>query len=78
MTIDEALALAWTHCAPNREPKAFPRGFWPDVARVACAMFEQQTAEPQLSFRPTMCVRGSWPEVERPANTHGIKLEFNI
>lgn len=63
MTSEEALSFAWTHCAPQRSPDAFPQGFWPDVARVAMAMFEQQTPNPVLDFRPTKCELGNSPEV---------------
>lgn len=81
-TSDECLAAAWTYCAPQREPSAFPRGFWPDVARVAIEMFAQQTTNPKLDFQPTRCVRGSYPEVRiaRKSRT-GIdlnKLEISI
>lgn len=64
LSADEALALAWTYCAPHRlQSLPFPTGFWPDVARVAMEMFAQQTANPQLSFRPAKCERGNYPEV---------------
>jgi len=89
MSPDDCLSAAWTHCAPNRikgigEPghytDPFPRGFWPDVARVAMAMFEQQTKFPTLGFRPTMCSRGDAPEpVKR--NKLGLdlsKLEISL
>ena len=65
MTADEALSAAWTYCAPNRlkfTDADFARGFWPDVARVAMAMFVQDTTTPELDFRPCMCERGSAPE----------------
>lgn len=76
MTTDEALSLAWTYCAPNRTQSVFPRGFWPDVARVAIAMFEQQTEHPNLDFTPTRCARGSWPEVQRTSKKlSGINLD---
>lgn len=82
LTYDEALSLAWTYCAPNRLQSQFPRGFWPDVARVAIAMFDQQTEHPNLDFTPTRCARGSYPE---PRQTNkkipGLdlsKLEINI
>lgn len=66
MTPDEALAVAWTLLAPNREREApFPRGFWPDVARVAMAAFVQNTVNPSLDFRPTRCDRGNYPEPAR-------------
>jgi hypothetical protein len=86
MTPDECLSLAWTYCAPNRlkltEPNSFARGFWPDVARVAMAMYAQQTAQPTLDFRPTSCERGSAPEVRVVRkNKTGIdlsKMEINL
>jgi hypothetical protein len=71
MTPEQALAAAWTHCAPDRAKDAlFPRGFWPDVARVALAMYSQQTLSPELTFRPTTCTRGNYPE---PAQFKGRK-----
>jgi hypothetical protein len=82
MTPDECLSAAWTHLAPNRAPVPFPRGFWPDVARVAVAMMEQQTEFPVLDFRPTMCERGSMPE--RMVSQKGLrgidlgKMEINL
>jgi hypothetical protein len=86
LTADECLSLAWTYCAPNRlkftEGDDFARGFWPDVARVAMAMFEQQSATPTLDFRPTRCVRGLAPEVRVVSKSKsGIdldKLEINL
>ena len=67
MTPDEALAAAWTYVAPGRTlDLPYPRGFWPDLALVAMAMFSQQTINPILDFRPTRCERGSYPE---PAST---------
>jgi hypothetical protein len=82
MTADECLSAAWTHCAPDRSPDQFPRGFWPDVARVAMGMFEQQTATPVLDFRPTKCERGSMPErVTVSKKLSGLdlgKLEINL
>ena len=63
LSSDEILAAAWTYCAPQRNKDIdFPRGFWPDVARVAIEMERQQTLEPSLDFRPTMCTRGNAPE----------------
>lgn len=63
LTPEAALAAAWTYCAPQRSHDAlFPRGFWPDVARVAVEMFAQQTTTPELSFQPTRCTRGNSPE----------------
>lgn len=66
MTPDECLYAAWTYCAPNRlkftEENSFARGFWPDIARVAMAMYAQQTKTPELDFQPTSCQRGIAPE----------------
>lgn len=84
MSPDECLSAAWTHCAPNRAKGSFPRGFWPDVARVAMEMFAQQTMNPKLSFRPTMASRGGAPEVKRPSkllkksNIDTSKLKISI
>lgn len=88
MTPDECLSAAWTYCAPNRykiTDADFARGFWPDVARVAMAMFVQQTTAPELDFRPTSCERGSAPEiriVSKPSRKlKGLdlgKLEINL
>ena len=57
LTPDEILAAAWSTCAPNRAPGPFPRGFWPDVARVAVF----KTLNLPLDFRPTMCQLGNYP-----------------
>lgn len=63
MTPDECLSAAWTYCAPNRlETVSFCTGFWPDVARVAMAMYAQQTDKPELDFEPSKCTRGNAPE----------------
>lgn len=80
MTPSESLSLAWTHCAPNRSPDLFPRGFWPDVARVAMEMYAQQTANPMLDFRPTKCERGSMPAavVKSKLGLDLGKLEINL
>jgi len=62
-TADELLAAAWKKLAPAANTSGgFPRGFWPDVARVAIEMHLQQTLDPVLPFRPTMCSTGNWPE----------------
>lgn len=82
MTPSESLSLAWTYLAPGREQSAFPHGFWPDVARVAMAMFEQQSTDPKLDFRPTRCERGNYPErVIAKRKFVGLdldKLEINL
>lgn len=72
---EAALSAAWTYCAPARSADAFPRGFWPDVAKVAMAMFSQQTTQPILDFRPTMCLKGNSPApAQRPAKTPRGKI----
>jgi hypothetical protein len=69
---DEILLAAWKHCAPTAAVEnGFPRGFWPDVARVAVEMEKQQTLEPVLDFKPTMCQRGGF---ERPRIKDKAKL----
>lgn len=82
MTADDYLSAAWTHCAPNRTPIDFPRGFWPDVARIAVEMAMQETLVPTLNFRPTMCDRGNFPEPKITSNRlKGLdlgKLEISI
>jgi hypothetical protein len=84
MTPEECLSAAWTYCAPMRSEQSFPRGFWPDVARVAMEMFAQQTKEPTLDFQPTKCQRGNAPEVRISSKTSkklGLdlgKLEINL
>jgi len=86
LTPDECLSAAWTYCAPNRAKFTnadFARGFWPDVARVAMAMYTQQSTTPELDFRPCMCERGNSPEpriVAKPSKS-GIdlgKLEITL
>jgi hypothetical protein len=39
VTTDDHLLAAWRRGAPNADTsRGFPRGFWPDVARVAVEM----------------------------------------
>jgi len=60
-TTDEILTAAWKLCAPTATvEQGFPRGFWPDVARVAVEMALQNTLEPILNFAPTKCGRGGF------------------
>lgn len=62
---EELLIAAWKLLAPNANTsRGYPRGFWPDVARVAIEMLRQGTFSPTLKFRPTTCARGSFPEEE--------------
>lgn len=76
MTTDEILSAAWSHCAPSRDKAiSFPRGFWPDVARVAVEMALQQTLEPYLDFIPTKCARGGF---ESPKKKDKKKLAESI
>lgn len=56
MTLAEAYLLAaWKRGAPMaRTDTGFPRGFWPDIARVAVEMALQETTDPDLGdFRQT-------------------------
>lgn len=76
LSVDEALSAAWTHCAPSRDKSlGFPRGFWPDVARVAVEMMAQDTTEPNLDFTPTRCARGGF---EAPREKNRAKLTESI
>jgi hypothetical protein len=76
LSTEEILSAAWTHCAPSRVPDmGFPRGFWPDVARVAVEMALQQTLEPNLDFTPTTCQRGGF---EKPKVKDKAKLAESI
>jgi hypothetical protein len=75
LTTEQLLLAAWKSLAPGADTsRGFPRGFWPDVARVALEMQRQQTITPTLDFQPTTCGRGDWPEetrlvTERPARS---------
>lgn len=75
MTADDYLIAAWLRGAPNADvSRGFPRGFWPDVARVAVEMALGQP----VSIRQTMASRGS---DELPRTMKGIdvsKLEFKL
>ena len=76
MTTDEILKAAWKLCAPEANiEQDFPRGFWPDVARVAVEMCLQATYTPQLNFRPTHSSRGGF---EQPKVKDKKKLEQSI
>ena len=59
--IEKLLEAAWTELAPGRISGPFPRGFWPDVARVAL----YRAFKLELNFRPTVCTRGSAPVTRR-------------
>lgn len=76
-TTEEILSAAWKHCAPSSLAGTvpFPRGFWPDVARVAVEMVQQDTLEPNLDFTPTMCARGGF---EAPREKNKKKLTESI
>jgi hypothetical protein len=70
------LEAAWKHCAPGAATeRGFPRGFWPDVARVAVEMALQNSQEPTLDFTPTKCSRGGF---ERPKVKDKKKLSEAI
>ena len=78
MTPDDYLIAAWLRGAPNAlVTNGFPRGFWPDVARVAVEMALGQP----ISIRQTMCSRAV--DEGRPAErvVKGLdvsKLEFKL
>jgi hypothetical protein len=86
VTPDDYLIAAWLIGAPGAAvERGFPRGFWPDVARTAVELALAGRLDAPLSFRPTMCVRGSDYEEGRTAfpgrKVKGIdvgKLEFKI
>lgn len=64
------LKAAWKRLAPAADTSRFPRGFWPDLARVAVEMALAHSADISLNWQPPMCTRGSWPEPEpRPPRT---------
>lgn len=57
LSTDAVLQAAWKALRTHTEGQTltpFPRGFWPDVARVAVEMMKQKTLDPVLDFRPTM------------------------
>lgn len=57
LTTDAVLQAAWKALRTHKEDDKllpFPRGFWPDVARVAVEMMRQKTLDPELDFLPTM------------------------
>lgn len=86
MTVDDYLIAAWLRGAPGAATgHGFPRGFWPDVARTAVELALAGRLDAPLSFRPTMCTRGSDYEEGRavfPGRTvKGLdvsKLEFKL
>lgn len=82
MTVDDYLIAAWKRAAPiaNVE-RGFPRGFWPDVARAAVELALAGRLDAPLSFRPTMCSKGDWPEPVSKRIVGGLdvsKLEFKL
>lgn len=78
MTPDDYLLAAWLRGAPNAlTAHGFPRGFWPDVARVAVEMALGQP----ISIRQTMASRGGdegRPEARMVKGLDVSKLEFNL
>jgi hypothetical protein len=70
--VDAYLAQAWSSLAPSRDKSLpYPRGFWPDVARVAVHL----ALDIPLDFRPTQCVRGSMPEPTQRASKAKTRAE---
>lgn len=80
MTPDDYLIAAWKRGAPGADTsRGFPCGFWPDVARTAVEMALAGDTNIELSFRPTMCVRGDWPEPKKTVKGLDIsKLEIKL
>lgn len=80
MTVDDYLIAAWLIGAPGAAvERGFPRGFWPDVARTAVELALAGRLNAPLSFRPTMCTRGSYPEERRVVKGIDIRgLEFKL
>lgn len=81
MTVDDYLLEAWRRGAPNAtRERGFPTGFWPDVARAAVELALASDLNAPLSFRPTQCGRGDWPDTNAK-KVRGIdlgKLEISI
>lgn len=76
METEHILRSAWKLCAPTADiERGFPRGFWPDVARVAVEMVKQQTTQPVLDFKPTSSSRGGF---EQPKEKNKAKLAESI
>lgn len=77
MTVDDYLLAAWLRGAPGADTsRGFPRGFWPDVARVAVEM----VLGLPLS-RQTMAYRGNHearPEAKLVKGLDVSKLEFKL
>jgi len=78
---NDYLIAAWRRAAPGAAvERGFPRGFWPDLARAAVEMALAGDTSTPLSFRPTTCSRGDWPEPNHTV-VKGIdvsKLEFKL
>lgn len=78
MTPDDYLLAAWLRGAPGAAiERGFPRGFWPDVARVAVEMALGQP----VSIRQTMASRGGdegKPEARVVKGLDISKLEFKL
>lgn len=78
MTPDDYLLTAWLRGAPGADTsRGFPRGFWPDVARVAV---ELALGQP-VSIRQTMATRGGDEGRSETKLVKGLdlgKLEFKL
>lgn len=77
MSVDDYLLAAWRRGAPNADTsRGFPRGFWPDVARVAVEM-----ALGHPLSRQTMASRGDHEARSETKPIKGLdisKLEFKL
>jgi hypothetical protein len=81
MTPDDYLIAAWLRGAPGATvQRGFPRGFWPDVARTAVELALAGRLDAPLSFRPTMCGAGDWPDplTKKIKGIDVSKLEFKL
>jgi hypothetical protein len=78
VTVDDYLLAAWKRGAPNAlTSRGFPRGFWPDVARVAVEMALGQP----ISILQTMATRGNDEGRSEAKLVKGLdlsKLEFRL
>jgi len=59
---EDYLKAAWRRLAPAANTSCYPRGFWPDLARLAVEMALAGDTTISIDWRPTLCTRGSWPE----------------
>lgn len=74
-TADDYLLAAWRRGAPNADTsRGFPRGFWPDVARVAVEM----ALDVPISIVQTSASRGGDEGRRLVKGLDVSKLEFKL